>query len=695
MRIPGSFIMSLTSAAFAAVAIVPLPASPLHAQGQQIAAQPDPPPSIETRSPGDVDMGSGAYTMSVVDLQIGDGAFPNGLTLERSYNSSSAEYYSYRAGFASQGWSHNWMMHMTTGRFRSGVDEGLTCPLFPSPSPIPDVYDNPLCEEYYHVVVLSNNSAKFSVGISQEDLQYLPDGFTDPTHILTWTGLNLPGIYNPIEEHNKSQQLEFIGSFADPNYHTNGNYEFTDTDGTKYVFHPGVAARLSHVIAPNGVTAQVHYGTGRQITQPIAVITSNGYALLFEYQLFPTSQIEQITKACVVNLAITRVSPGDMCPQAARSVTYGYNVITVTQPPFPGRPDSSYNANVLVSATNNMNETTVYGYDDRRHVACVKDPSQTACRVQIVYGRCGYSSALQSDPNVQLPDVLPLETVTRQDFATGERLTYSDWPLHISSCPPEGETPLGFYSDALGNRVNVQMAGGRALSFTDPLGRVTSATYTTLGDPFRARGTGLLTSQTFPEGNRVELSYNDRGLIIEQRALSKPGSGAPTLLTSTSYAADCTATTRKICNQPTSVTDAKGNVTTFTYDPAHGGVMTVTAPAVGGVSPITRYYYVQREAWVSNGTGYVKTGKPIWLKSEERSCRTSTLDPVAGTCSAGAGDLVRTLFEYGPDSGPNNLWLRGVAVVADGQTLRTCYQYDDLGRRTAETKPLGTGATCP
>jgi YD repeat-containing protein len=685
-------LRSIISAAFAAIAL--LPVSLLFAQGQQIVAPSNPPPSIETRSPGDVDLGSGAYTMSVVDLQIGEGPFPNGLTLERSYNSSSDEYYSYRAGFASQGWSHNWMMHMTTGRFRSGVDEGLTCPIFPNPSTIPDVYDNPLCEEYYHVLVLSNQSAKFSNGVRvPEDFQYLPDGFDSPLQILTWTGLNFPSIYHPIEEHNKSQQLEFIGSLSDPDYHTNGNYEFTDADGTKYVFHPGVAARLSHVIAPNGVTAQVYYGTGRQFTQPKAVITSNGYALLFEYQLLPSSQIEQITKACVVNLGITQVNPGDPCPQGAQSVTYGYNVVAVTPPPFLGRPDSTYSVNVLTSATSAIGETTTYGYDDRRHIACIRDPGQSVCRLEIQYNRCGYSSALQSDPSVTLPDVLPSEMVMRQSFATGERLTYSTFGT--MTCPPEGETVIGFYSDALGNQVNMQMAGGKALSMTDPLGRVTSATYTSLGDPFRARGTGLLTSQTFPEGNRVELSYNDRGLIIEQRVLPKPGSGNPTLVTSTSYPADCTSTTRKTCNQPTSVTDAKGNVTTFTYDPAHGGVMTMTAPAVGGVSPITRYYYVQREAWVRSGAGYAKTGKPVWLKSEERSCRTSTLDPVAGTCSAGAGDLVRTLYDYGPEAGPNNLWLRGMAVVADGQTLRTCYQYDQLGRRVAETKPLGTGATCP
>lgn len=191
----------------------------------------------------------------------------------------------------------------------------------------------------------------------------------------------------------------------------------------------------------------------------------------------------------------------------------------------------------------------------------------------------------------------------------------------------------------------------------------------------------------------IEYTYDDRGNLTMTREKAKPGSGATDIVSTAAYPSTCT--NRKTCNQPTSVTDARGNVTTYTYDPAHGGVLTMTAPAVGGVSPMTRYYYVQREAWLRSGAGYAKTGQPIWLKSEERNCRTSTLDPVAGTCSAGSGDLVRTLYDYGPDSGPNNLLLRGIAVEADGQTLRTCYQYDQLGRRIAETKPLGTGATCP
>ena len=47
-------------------------------------------------------------------------------------------------------------------------------------------------------------------------------------------------------------------------------------------------------------------------------------------------------------------------------------------------------------------------------------------------------------------------------------------------------------------------------------------------------------------------------------------------------------------NKPLTMTDARGNVTTYTYAPEHGGVLTETQPAVNGVSAQTRYTYVRR-----------------------------------------------------------------------------------------------------
>jgi hypothetical protein len=112
---------------------------------------------------------------------------------------------------------------------------------------------------------------------------------------------------------------------------------------------------------------------------------------------------------------------------------------------------------------------------------------------------------------------------------------------------------------------------------------------------------------------------------------------------------------------------------------------------------VKRYSYVQRSAWILNGAGgYVKASSPVWLKNDERTCRTSAT--VGNACSGGSADETVTTYQYGTDSGPNNLLLRGVMVSSNGQSLLTCYAYDAQGNKISETKPLGTsgaGGTCP
>jgi YD repeat-containing protein len=220
---------------------------------------------------------------------------------------------------------------------------------------------------------------------------------------------------------------------------------------------------------------------------------------------------------------------------------------------------------------------------------------------------------------------------------------------------------------------------------TDPLGRVTQFTY----DIF-----GQMLSATWPEGNRIEYVRDARGNPTQTRYYSK--TGALTTLYQTFPNCSAWYAPTKDCNQPSSVTDLNGNTTTYTRDPNPGGVLTEVGPAVGGVSPAKKYYYAQRYAWVKNAAGaYVQADSPLWLLSEERACKTTALNLTNGTCAGGAADLILTAYDYGPNSGPNNLWLRGTAVTADGQTLRTCFGYDTHGRRISETRPNANLGSCP
>jgi hypothetical protein len=95
--------------------------------------------------------------------------------------------------------------------------------------------------------------------------------------------------------------------------------------------------------------------------------------------------------------------------------------------------------------------------------------------------------------------------------------------------------------------------------------------------------------------------------------------------------------------------------------------------------------------------GYVQAATPLWVKSKERFCTTTSAS--GASCAGGATDEVLTEYDYGPNSGPNNLLVRGLAVTATNssgvlETQRTCYVYDVNGRKISETKPAANLGAC-
>lgn len=240
--------------------------------------------------------------------------------------------------------------------------------------------------------------------------------------------------------------------------------------------------------------------------------------------------------------------------------------------------------------------------------------------------------------------------------------------------------PLGTSRSAVGN-----LSFGLMDWITEPLGRNFSQGYD-------VTGALRITDDAQPEGNGRHYQHDYRGNITKLQYLPKPGSPDAVREITATYPSDCM--NPKTCNRPLTTTDARGATTTFTYDPTHGSILTKTLPAVGGVSPVTRYSYVQRYPWLMNSSGSFSPGaEPIWLLAEERACRTTAT--VGNACAGGVGDEVAIAYDYGPNSGPNNLLLRGIAVTADGQTRRTCYGNSNRGDRISETSPRATLTSCP
>lgn len=205
--------------------------------------------------------------------------------------------------------------------------------------------------------------------------------------------------------------------------------------------------------------------------------------------------------------------------------------------------------------------------------------------------------------------------------------------------------------------------------------------------------TNHITSLVKPEGGALTYAYDARGNLTSVTEAPKPGSPLSSRTLLASYDTTCTSPAK--CNKPNWVQDANGNQTDYTYDTTTGLPLTVTGPAgASGVRPQTRFTYVQRSAWYKNSSGsYVQSTAPIWLLSQTSTCKTSAPGGING-CSV-AGDSVVTTYEYGPDSGPNNLFLRGKVVDAGGLALRTCYAYDTVGNKVSETTPRAGLTSCP
>lgn len=181
---------------------------------------------------------------------------------------------------------------------------------------------------------------------------------------------------------------------------------------------------------------------------------------------------------------------------------------------------------------------------------------------------------------------------------------------------------------------------------------------------------GPTANYSYTRGNLTTISYNN---------------GDTTVVAT--YPADCVNTSRKTCNQATSIKDARGNYTNYTYHTPSGQVATIQYPAnKDGIAAQVRYEYTQLSAHYYNGGGSKITGPPIWMKTAERTCANS--NTVSGACQG--GDEIVTRYEYNND----NLLMTGMTVTANGMTLRTCFQYDAYGNQIGKTEPNANLSAC-
>lgn len=640
----GSFAL----AALGGLAIV----SPAFAQSTSSS----PPAEKFVISPGGVDMRTGRYGYDMTDLSVGESNETGGLALSRTLSTAVVGHQDPFGNF-----SHNWDVYMT----ETAVDLAN------------GVYNQNTGPDQRMSIRFGGRSETF------ESPSFLP-GFYQESRagraLLTYTGDKYSGIY-----------------------------KFEASDGTAVTFRALSTSECSafyrcafasNIVMPDGTRFDLAYDTV-SIPRLRRVSSSRGYVLLLEYGT--GGNINNVTKACVLSRATLNDPTSYVCPANALATTsYTYTTF-----------NSKTRLATAVDAVGGTYDFT-YTASGGNFLMAFKKPGQAAPWLTNTVVPV-YSEEAGED-----------EIIANQSFADGSSYAYSynDRPF-IDGQPPS--IAGGSYTNALGGTtavtfgfferpgqftnsptprnygaIDYQTTPG-PIEVIDPDGKSWKSSYCDVqaaaglpGGPLANCLVSTLQWTEDPEGNKTEytIPWSTRN-VHQMRRKAKPGSGLADIVTSATY--DCI--NPKICAKPQTTTDAKGQVTNYSYDANHGGILSETMPAVGGVAPQKRYEYAQRYAWMKDSSGaFVQSASPMWVLVKERYCKTTSAS--GSTCAGGANDEVVTDYDYGPNSGPNSLLVRGILVTATNsngtlESQRTCYGYDDFGRRISETKPLANLASCP
>ncbi|MFT4955416.1 MAG: RHS repeat-associated protein [Brevundimonas sp.] len=201
-----------------------------------------------------------------------------------------------------------------------------------------------------------------------------------------------------------------------------------------------------------------------------------------------------------------------------------------------------------------------------------------------------------------------------------------------------------------------------------------------------------LARATHPEGNHTQYAYDSRGNVTSVTQVAKPGSTLANIVTTAAYPSTCTNPV--VCNLPTSITDPRGNTTDFTYDPSHGGVLTITAPppTTGAARPQTRFEYWTTRAWYYTAPGTISSAPTqVTVPRETRACVTGT------SCTNAANEVVTTIFYgSGGTTSPTNRLPTSVNQRSgtSSVTASTSFTYTPNGDVASVDGPLsGAGDT--
>jgi RHS repeat-associated protein len=235
---------------------------------------------------------------------------------------------------------------------------------------------------------------------------------------------------------------------------------------------------------------------------------------------------------------------------------------------------------------------------------------------------------------------------------------------------------------------------GGVLRVVDPLGRSTSHVY----DTFRRNIQDIL-----PEGNGSTYQYDMRHNLTATIRNAKPGSALGTTTISTAYVEGPAVTPcvhAASCNKPYQVTDARNNVTTYTWDPALGVLTNILYPSVPEGTPNTGFGYTT--CTYSGADPSIQTAVSLMNTKTQRVWPGPTppaqnlvtqynYNP-AGKCTLssvvtdyGGKNLAENFIFDNGGTGPGN-----VTSIQDANGNATGYVYDSFRRALEIDRPLNS-----
>lgn len=268
--------------------------------------------------------------------------------------------------------------------------------------------------------------------------------------------------------------------------------------------------------------------------------------------------------------------------------------------------------------------------------------------------------------------------------ANGHGTTY--FPARVS-----GEKfASGYEIDANGNVTQTWFDGfSHPVKLKDPLGRISAKAYDDIG---------RLVMEANPQLGCIAHGYDVRGNEISSSqyqtgscALGDPGNGQvlslaasppPPLVTASAYLEGVGAYTCAnwaTCNKPSSQTDARGNVTNYTWDATTGNLKQILRSAdAGGVRPQVDLVYTPLGAGASAcSNGATAGGIAMICQKTEK-------------ISSSAG--IVTSYAY---NAANKYVLQSAIEDVGGLNLRSCFSFDAKGNLISSARPAANLASCP